>query len=264
MDTPPRFDIPLPQPRVEPTPRWVRVRAGDVWVADSREALLLAWYGPGMLPSYWFPERDVRTELLSQSGDGAQPGMVAHDVRAGGEVLEGAAQLFRDPPAPLAELRDYWSFSWDGRVAWFEEALEVRVHARDPAARVDVVPSERHVRVELGGELVAESRRAHALFETYLPTRWYLPPEDVRGELLEPSDTVTMCPYKGTARFWSVRVGGELHPDIAWSYPEPLIECPRIAGLIAFFNERVDMALDGVRQERPFTPWSRSARGLRV
>lgn len=118
MDTPPRFDIPLPPPRVEPTPRWVRVRAGDMWVADSREAMLLAWYGPRMLPTYWFPERDVRTELMSLSGDGARHGMVAHDVRAGDEVIEGAAQLFRDPPAPLAELRDYWSLTWNGRVAW--------------------------------------------------------------------------------------------------------------------------------------------------
>lgn len=100
---------------------------------------------------------------------------------------------------------------------WFEEALEIHVHARDPPKRVDAVPSERHVRVELAGELVAESRRPLALFETSLPTRWYLPAHDVAWDKLEPSDTVTQCPYKGTARYWSVRAGGQLHRDVAWS-----------------------------------------------
>jgi uncharacterized protein (DUF427 family) len=257
------FDIELPAPRLEPSPRWVRVRAGAVWVADSREALLLAWYGPSTLPSYWFPARDVRTDLLRPSDAARNDGMVAHDVLAGDAVLTGAATLFRDPPAPLAAVRDHWSFTWDGRLSWFEEALEVHVHARDTTKRVDVLPSERHVRVELAGELVAESRRPHALFETSLPTRWYLPPEDVRQELLEPSETVTSCPYKGTARYWSVRAGGELHRDVAWSYPDPIPECPRIAGLVAFFNERVDIVVDGVPQQRPFTPWSLTSRGLR-
>src|SRR5205807_7224055 len=138
----------------------------------------------------------------------------------------------------------------------FEEALEVHVHARDPSKRVDVVPSERHVRVELDGEVLAESRRPHALFETKLPTRWYLPLEDVRQELLVPSDTMTRCPYKGTASYWSARIGDTLHPDVAWTYPQPILECPRIAGLVAFFNERVDLVVDGLHEERPRTPWS--------
>jgi uncharacterized protein (DUF427 family) len=220
-----------PAPRLEPTPRWVRVRAGDEWVADSRRALLLAWYGPNMLPTYCFPAEDVRVDLLPALGDAAvQPRM------AGAEGM--------------------WTFTWDGRVQWFEEAMEVFVHAKDPATRVDAVPSERHVRVEIAGELVAESRRPHALFETTLPTRWYLPAEDVRQDLLEPSDTVSQCPYKGTARYWSVRAGGRLHPDVAWSYPDPIPENPRIAGLIAFFNEKADLTIDGEREARPVTPWS--------
>jgi uncharacterized protein (DUF427 family) len=220
-----------PAPRLEPTPRWVRVRAGDEWVADSRRALLLAWYGPNMLPTYCFPAEDVRVDLLPALGDAAvQPRM------AGAEGM--------------------WTFTWDGRVQWFEEAMEVFVHAKDPATRVDAVPSERHVRVEIAGELVAESRRPHALFETTLPTRWYLPAEDVRQDLLEPSDTVSQCPYKGTARYWSVRAGGRLHPDVAWSYPDPIPENPRIAGLIAFFNEKADLTIDGALEARPVTPWS--------
>jgi uncharacterized protein (DUF427 family) len=249
-----KFEPPLP--RVEPTPRWIRVRAGGEWVADSRRAQLLIWYGPGRLPTYCFPPEDVRTDLLAPTG-AADGSIVVHDVRMHGERVERAARLFKDPAPPLEQLAGYWTFSWDGRVTWFEESLEIRVHARDPSKRVDTLPSERHVRVELGGEPIAESQRPVALFETGLPPRWYFPPEDVRQELLEPSDTITMCPYKGTASYWSVRAGGELHRDIAWRYPEPIPECPRIAGLIAFFNERVDLVVDGVQEERPLTPWSR-------
>lgn len=231
---------------------------GDVLVGDSERALLLAWYGPGRLPTYCLPPEDVRVDLLAPSRAAAEgfDYIVEHDVSIEGRVLEGAARLFRDPPAPLQAVDGHWTFCWDGRVSWFEEALQVHVHARDPSKRVDVVPSDRHVRVELDGEVVAESARPHALFETTLPTRWYLPPEDVRGGLLVPSGTVSACPYKGTATYWSVQVGDALHRDIAWSYPDPLIECPRIAGLIAFFNERTDLVIDGVRQERPVSPWS--------
>jgi uncharacterized protein (DUF427 family) len=178
----------LPAPRVEPTPRWIRVRAGGEWVADSRRALLLAWYGPGMLPTYCIPAEDVRTERVAGLGD--------------------AAVQLTGLPAPIEAANGMWTFTWDRRVQWFEEAMEVFVHAKDTSKRVDVMPSERHIRVEIAGELIAESRRPHALFETPLPARWYLPPDHVRMDLLEPSTTVTQCPYKGTASYWSVRAGG--------------------------------------------------------
>lgn len=249
------WSVRLPSPRVEPSPRRVRVRAGDVEVADSTRALLLAWYGPGRLPTYCLPAEDVRTELLRPSGP---PGefIAEHDLHAGDRVVERSAQLFHDPPPPLEALDGHWTFTWDAGLSWFEEALEVHVHARDTRTRVDVVPSERHVRVELDGQVVADSRRPHALFETTLPTRWYLPVEDVNQELLVPSGTVSRCPYKGTASYWSVRVGDVVHPDVAWTYPQPVVECPRIAGLVAFYNERVDLVVDGVHQDRPRTPWS--------
>ena len=105
---------------------------------------------------------------------------------------------------------------------------------------------------------MADTRRPVALFETGLPPRWYLPADDVRGDVLEPSDTVTSCPYKGTARYWHVRAGDGLLRDLAWSYPEPIPEQPRIAGLVAFFDERVEVTLDGEVQTPPVTPWTPS------
>lgn len=166
------------------------------------------------------------------------------------------ATLFRGPPHPLQSLDGHWTFAWDTGLTWLEEALEVNVHARDTDKRVDVLPSERHVKVEIDGVVVAESRRPHALFETTLPTRWYLPMEHVRQDLLVPSDTVTRCPYKGKATYWSVQIGDRLHRDVAWTYLDPVVECPRIKGLLAFFNEKVDLIVDGERQGRPRTPWS--------
>jgi len=265
-----QWRIELPPPHVEPSPRRIRVRAGDTLIADSTRAQLLAWYGPGMLPTYCLPPQDVRAELFrpaqpsGQSRPSADTGKrrsdrptIAYDVVVGDQVVERAARLFRPSPPPLDVIEGFWTFTWDAGLSWFEEALEVHVHARDPSKRVDAVPSDRHVLVELDGVVLAESRRPHALFETWLPTRWYLPLEDVRQELLVPSTTVTQCPYKGTASYWSVQVGPTLHQDLAWTYPDPIIENPRVAGLVAFFNEHVDLTIDGVRQERPLTPWSR-------
>jgi uncharacterized protein (DUF427 family) len=137
--------------------------------------------------------------------------------------------------------------------AWFEEDEQVYTHPRSPYVRVDILPSSRQVRFEVDGVIVAESPRPRVLFETGLPPRFYLPRTDVRLGLLEPSDRVTHCPYKGRAEYWSVRVGDTLHQDLAWSYPTPLPESQRIAGLVTLYNERVDLYLDGVHQPRPQT-----------
>jgi uncharacterized protein (DUF427 family)/RimJ/RimL family protein N-acetyltransferase len=216
-DRGPRF----PSGRIEPTARWIRVKAGDTWIADTRRALLVVRYGPGRLPTYAIPEADVRTDLLGAD-----------------------AQRILD---------DHWTFTWDQGVRWFEEAEEVHVHARDPQKRVDALPSTRHVRISVEGETLAESDRPVALFETGLPPRWYLPAEDVRLDLLAPTDTATRCPYKGTAAYRSFGA----HDDLAWSYAEPLPAVAAIRDRIAFFDERIDLELDGVAQERPRTPWSR-------
>jgi uncharacterized protein (DUF427 family) len=245
-------------PLVEPSPRWIRVRLGDEPVADSRRALLHVHYGPSelpltFLPTYYLPPGDVRSGVLVDAADDGT-GLTTWSVEAGGRRAEGAAWMHHDPPAPLSALAGLVTFSWRD-LTWFEEDEQLFAHARDPHKRVDVAPSSRHVRVESDGELLAESDRPLLLFETTLPVRYYLPPEDVRVELL-PSDTVSSCPYKGVAAWWSARVGDRLIDDVAWSYPSPIPENPRIAGLVCFRNERVDLVVDGERLERPVTPWS--------
>jgi uncharacterized protein (DUF427 family) len=172
----------------------------------------------------------------------------------GDRRVESGAWMHRSPPPALEALTGMVTFSWR-RLDWFEEDEPLVAHARDPHTRVDVAPSSRHVRVELDGHLLAESTRPTLLFETTLPVRYYLPREDVTAELL-PTATSTICPYKGVASWWSVRVGDRVVEDLVWSYPTPIAENPRIAGLMCFFNEKVDLVVDGERQERPVTPWS--------
>src|SRR5919202_1456329 len=182
-------------PTVEPSPRWVRVKFGGVMVADSKRALLLRQYGgPGQLPTYYFPQADVRMERLVRDGREQPIGDVTYrTLRVGDQVADSAAWIVRDSPPELAALRGYVSFAWDEMAAWFEEEEEIFVHARDPHKRVDVLASSRHVRVVIAGETVAETRRPSLLFETDLPTRYYIPREDVRMDLLTPSKLKTRC-----------------------------------------------------------------------
>ena len=241
---------------VEPSPRWVRVELGGEFVADSKRVLLFR--ETGHLPVYYFPPADVRTDLLASVEAVAAIGEDVRrwTVRVGEAVAENAALSCTGKVDGREALSGYFAFRWDKMDHWYEEDEEVFVHPRDPYHRVDVLPSSRHVRVEAGGQLIAETRRPHLLFETGLPTRYYMPIEDIRMELLEPSTTTSRCPYKGLAGYWSVRVGDSLFPDLVWSYPTPIAECPKVKGLLCFFNERADICVDGELLPRPKTQWS--------
>lgn len=246
-------------PVVLPSPRWVRVRFGGTVVADSKRALLVRQYGPGQLPTYYFPPDDVRMDLLEPSAPDSDTSRWS--LRVGDRVAEGAASMPLAPPPDRAALAGYITFGWDAMDGWYEEEEEIFAHARDPFKRIDVLPSSRAVRVAINGVTVAETRRPALLFEEPLPPRYYLPAEDVRMDLLEPSATTTRCPYKGVASYWSVRVGGQLVEDVIWGYPEPIPECPKIKDLLCFFNERVDLYVDGEHQPRPWSPWSEDVQG---
>jgi uncharacterized protein (DUF427 family) len=243
--------------RIERGAKRVRAYLGGVPVADTTSPLLV-WEKP-YYPIYYFPLDDVRTELLEPDGGPATHSPSRGDgrtftIRAGGSVAPGAALRYEE--SPLEELRDAIRLDWDAMDAWFEEDEQVFTHPRDPYTRVDILPSSRHVRVEVDGSTVAESVKPTLLFETGLPVRYYLPKTHVRMDALTPTDTVSHCPYKGQAEWWSVRTGDEIHEDLAWSYPTPLPESQKIAGLVAFYNEKVDLYIDGELQERPSSPFS--------
>lgn len=245
------------QVRVEPSQRWVRGELDGSIVVDSKQVLLVL---PDQRPpTYYFPKRDVQMDHLRPNDRGAVFPVLGKtrfwDV-TGKRIREHAAFEHVDLPVDLSPLRDHLAFKWDALDHWYEEDEEVFVHARNPYTRVDAIQSSRHVLVQVDGQTVADSRRPVLLFETGLPTRYYLPKEDVEMDWLAPTETHTSCPYKGTASYWILRVGGNIYQDLVWSYPDPIPEAGKVKGLLCFFNEKVDLYVDGELQQRPETPWS--------
>ena len=219
--------------RTEVSHKRVRVYAGGQLVADSL-APVLVWEIPNY-PTYYLPAEDVHATLTAAGDD-------TYDVLAGDVRLPGAARRHLD----LVRLE------FGAMDEWLEEDEPIYVHPRDPYKRVDILASSRHVEVRIDDEVVASSHQPRILFETSLPPRYYLPLPDVRLDLLRPSSTQTSCPYKGTASYWHV---GD-HEDIVWIYRTPLPESQKVAGLACFYNEKVDLYVDGELQERPETPFS--------
>lgn len=249
-------DTPRGRVRLETAAK--RVRAyfdGDV-IADSTRPHLV-WEVP-YYPTYYFPVEDLAADLLVPTGESERSpsrGVAEiYDVKGSRRTAEGAARRYPDSPMPA--LRELVRLEWDAMDAWFEEDEEVHVHPRDPYTRIDTLNSSRHIEVHVNGTLVADSHHPTLLFETGLPTRFYLPKPDVRMDLLVPTTTVSHCPYKGTAEYWSVRTDGEEHADLAWSYRAPLPESQKVAGLVAFFDEKVDVTVDGTPREQPRTKFS--------
>jgi uncharacterized protein (DUF427 family) len=255
------FEVRAPRDHVlffEDSPRRVRVMFGGETVADSRRVKLM--HEQGHLPVYYFPTVDVRMDLLEATdltthcpfkGDASY-----WAVKVGDRVAENAVWGYPEPIDSAPPLTDYLAFYWDKMDHWYEEDEEVFVHPRDPYHRVDVLKSSRHVKVLVDDEVVAETDRPRILFETGLPPRYYLPSEDVSEDVLLPSDKETQCPYKGTASYYSVQAGGEIREAIVWYYPTPIPAAADIEGHLCFFNEKVDLEVDGEAQQRPQTQWS--------
>jgi uncharacterized protein (DUF427 family) len=241
--------------RVEPCAKRVRAYLAGRVVADTL-CPVLVWEVP-YYPTYYLPLGDVAAKLVPTGRTEHSPSRgeaEIFDVQVDGATAESAAKRYA--ASPLQPLRNLVRFDWAVMDEWLEEDEPVYTHPRDPYTRVDILASSRHVRVAVDGVTVADSVRPHILFETGLPPRYYLPLNDARMELLRPSGTRTHCPYKGTAAYWSVDTGQDVHPDIVWIYRTPLPESQKIAGLACFYNEKVDLFLDGELQERPATHFS--------
>jgi uncharacterized protein (DUF427 family) len=264
--------------RHEPIAKRIRGVLGGSIVLDTTGALLV-WEPRRIVPSYAAPVDDVTAELVpaGQAAAGDADGIGARmpelsrrpvldpsvpfavhsaegravDVRAAGQNRPAAGFRPADPDLAGHVVLDFSAFD-----AWYEEDELNVAHPRDPFHRIDVLPSSRQIRLELDGQVLARSSRPTLLFETMLPARYYLPREDICAEL-SPSGTRTYCAYKGQASYWSAAVGDHVLPDIAWTYKQPLHDAAQVRGLIAFFNERLDVIVDDERHERPITPWSR-------
>jgi uncharacterized protein (DUF427 family) len=239
----------------DPVPQRIRVMFAGETIVDTQRAKLL--HETAHLPVYYVPEDDLRGDLLEPSSTHTHcphKGDASYwTLRVGDRVAEDAVWSYPEPIEHADFLRGHVAFYWDKVDEWWAEDAQLFGHPRDPYARIDVYPTSRHVRVLVNGEAVADTTRARILFESNLPPRYYIPPDDVRLDLLEASSKRTRCAYKGLASYWSV--GGE--DDVAWTYPEPQHDAEPVRDMIAFFNERVDIEVDGEVKERPRTQWSR-------
>lgn len=245
--------------RTEPNARRVRAFMSGVAIADTTRSIYL--FEHGHLPVYYFPIADVRVDLLRASAHRThcprKGDAVYWSIEVDGRTIENAVWSYPVPLPGTEDLSQYMAFYWNKIDNWFEEDEEVYVHARDPYTRVDALRSSRHVVVRVDDVTVADTTRPVLLLETGLPTRFYIPKIDVRLDLLRPSQQVTACPYKGTASYYSVALPGRpLLRDLAWVYRNPIPQVPTIENHIAFFNEKVDVVVDGELERRPRTKWS--------
>ncbi len=246
--------------RYEPTAKRLRASVDSHVVADTCDGLLI-WEPRRLVPTYAVPAQSLSADLLpSDTGPHASQPLLdprnpftqhttegeAYDVVVESKTLPSAAFRPDDPDLADYLLLDFAQFDWR------EEDEPIVGHPHDPFHRIDILRSSRHVRIELDGQLLAESRTPVLLFETLLPVRFYLPPDDVTAHL-EPSDTVTYCAYKGRASYFSLPGGRN---DIAWTYPEPLREAEAVHDCVCFFDEHVDVTVDGRQRTHPTTPWS--------
>lgn len=243
----------------EPTPRRISVVVCGQRIAESDRAMLL--HETGLMPVYYLPEEDVRADLLAATEHSTHcpfKGDASYwTIRVGGEERENAVWSYPEPLPQAPPLSGYLAFQWDAVDEWWEEAERIGVHPRDPYHRCDAVRSDRHVVVRVGGEVVADSTRPTLLFETGLPPRFYLPDDDVRMDALQRSDFQTSCPYKGTtSRYYTAEAGGERLENVAWAYDDVHAEVRGIEGLVAFYNEKVELEVDGRPWTRPQTPFS--------
>ena len=254
MSTPDYPQLAAARGRIEPSPRRVRGYLGRELLFDTTAARYV-WEVP-YHPQYYIPRADVRTELLRdedhpqrvQFGPSRMFSLVSQSV-----THASAARVFDEDAGEFAGLV---RFEWEP-LTWLEEDEPIYGHLRNPYARVDALRSHRHVTVELDGVALADTRSPVLLFETGLPTRYYIDRTDVAFEHLESSGTQSLCPYKGvTSGYWSAHIGEEVHPDIAWTYNTPLPAVTPIANLVAFYNEKLDLTVDGVRLDRPKTQFS--------
>jgi uncharacterized protein (DUF427 family) len=252
--------------RQHPVPVRVRAERDGTPVVDSLAARLV-WEPRRIVSAYAVPVADISGTLVAPQevapdvrslppALSPQHGFAVHstngtayDIETADGTLPGAAFVVDDP-----DLEGYALLDWSAFSRWYEEGEEVRGHPREPFHSIRCLPSDRHVVVEVDGQVVVDTTRAVLLTETMLPPRYYVPREDVRMDLLTPSDSHTICAYKGEASYFSL---GDT-ADLVWTYEDPRHEAAPVRDLLCFYAEHTDYVVDGERLPRPVTDWSRS------
>ncbi|MGI8695284.1 MAG: DUF427 domain-containing protein [Mycobacteriales bacterium] len=243
------YEIEGPQHRLffQDFPRRVRAVLAGETVADTRRGKLL--HETGILPQLYVPERDIRADLLAPTGHSTHcpfKGDASYwSVSAGERSVENAVWAYQDPVPESGWLHGYRGIYWDAMDAWLDEDEQVTGHLCDPYHRVDIRRTSRAVRVLVDGAVIAESGRSALLSETGLPNRHYIPRDDVSVDLLEHSDTTTVCPYKGTTTYWSLRLPDRRVEDVAWSYPDPLDAALKVREYLCFSHDAITVEIDG-------------------
>ncbi|KZV61645.1 DUF427-domain-containing protein [Peniophora sp. CONT] len=225
--------------------RRVRVLFGGQYVADAPQPKLVwehSWY-----PLYYFPKDTISHEYLKNASQSSN-GKSTYDLVVGDKKAEGAVTVFNE-----GDFAGYVKINFSSADAWFEEDQRVYFHPKDPYKRVLVLPSSKHIRVEVDGVEVANTKSSQRLYETALPIRTYIPLKDVRVDLLTDASLVTSCPYKGDANYYDINLPSGKKEGLVWWYKHPTLESAPVAGHVAFYDEKVDVWVDGVKQERPKT-----------
>ncbi|OCH94406.1 DUF427-domain-containing protein [Obba rivulosa] len=233
---------PFTTPHIEDSQKRIRVLFNGTWLVDTTKAKLV-WQKPHY-PTYFFESADVPKEYLKAHEKQNDPNLTEYDLVVDGRKAEGVVRQYHTGDFEGLTLIPFGAVD-----AWFEEEEQIFVHPKDPYKRVDVLQSSRHVRVVVNGVEVANTTKPRLLFETSLSVRTYIPKTDCRMDLLVPSDLTTQCPYKGVANYYSISLpDGSLAENIVWWYRSPQLECAEIKGYVAFYDEKVDVWVNGSLQ----------------
>jgi len=228
----------------EHTAKHIRVLYNKVYIADTISAQLV--WEHNYHPEIYIPLKDVKEKYLSELDHPKQaPSSVKHQSKVlkltvDGKSTDAVVQIVAGP------LKNYIRFHFSEMDGWFEEDTPMHVHMKDPYKRIEALPSTRHIVVKIGGTIVAETKMPTILFEPLSPTRYYMPQTAIKWEYIEESSRITKCPYKGDANYYSVIINGKKYPDVIWWYKYPAAESLGIIGLACFYNEKVDIYVDGV------------------
>ncbi|KAF2817834.1 DUF427-domain-containing protein [Mytilinidion resinicola] len=230
----------------ESTPRRVRGLFNGAYAFDTIRAHYV-WEIPNY-PQFYIPIEDFTSDAKLEIAKEPVPktdGGASLAVLTVGD--KSTVKVISFKKGPLAGLVKTIFGAID---QWFEEETPIYIHPKDPYKRISILPSTRRVRVALDGVTLAETSASIFLLETSLRPRYYIPPTSVNWHLLSKSDTESGCPYKGTANYYNAEVNGKVYRDIVWWYQHPTMESAPIAGYLCFYNERVDVHIDGIKEDR--------------